>query len=290
MFLWLVIVRRFYSLDEIRDAMVVDSEGFVYGYVKNIHIIDSSVRLAIYTIFKMNEPVVDAEKLVSTLAKKVSLTGNEPLEILVSIARREGLDIPYIVAEKELEMLKGFVSIDEIQLIDIKRVSVDDMDTAVKVILLSTPREAVFRGLPVQVSSPTYRTEQILNKLVVSLSRGVIGICKDVVIAPKSLGFRVYRARSFKRVVNWMAFTAHIKRLGLREAYERLVEFRDPYKFSKLDLSLAKEVESILSDIRNKDRVLGTMQNFVEVEATNTEFEDILYSDVVKVGDIVIAK
>jgi hypothetical protein len=282
--------KRFYSLDEIRNAMVVDSEGLIYGYVKGLHIIENSVKLAVYTSFKVNEPVVDVEKLVSILLKRANITGSEPLEVLVSLARREGIDIPYRVAEREVEWLKGFVPVEEVQLIDVKRVSVDEVDEVVKVVLLSTPREALFRGFSVQSSAPVYRVEQVLNKLVVSLSRGVLGVCKEVVVGPGALGFRVYRVRSVKKVVNWIAFTSHIKRLGLREAYEKLVEFRDPYKFSKVDLSLAKDVEDVLSGVRDRDRVLSAMQNFVEVEAAAVEFDDVPYSDVAKVGDVVITK
>ena len=283
-------MRRFYSLEEIRGAMVVDSEALIYGYVKGLHIVDSDVKLSIYTAFKVNEVAVDIEKLLSLLSGRGLASGDEPLEALVSMARKEGLDIPYRVAERDVEWLKGFVSLDEIQLIDVKRVSVDEFDSLVKVILLSTPREASFRGLPVQYSTPTYRVEQVMDKLAVSISRGVLGICKEVVVGPKTAGFRVYRVRSSRRVVNWIAFTSHIKRLGYREVYERLVEFRDPYKFSRLDLSTAREVGDILKGFREWERVVGIMENFIEVEPTAIEYEDIAYSDILKVGDIVIAR
>ncbi|MEM0027799.1 MAG: hypothetical protein QXD38_07750 [Ignisphaera sp.] len=281
---------RFYSFDEIRDAMVVDSEALIYGYVKELQIVDSDVRLSVYTAFRVSELAVDVEKLAHILSSRGLASGNEPLEVLVSIARREGLDMPYRVAEKDVVWLKGFVSLDEVQLIDVKRVSVDDFDSVVKIVLLSTPREASFRGLPVQHQKSVYRIEQILNKLVVSVSRGLLGICKEVVVAPKTVGFRVYRVRSRRRVVNWIAFTSNIKRLGYRDVYERLVEFRDPYRFSKLDLSVAREVENILKGFRDWEKIAKVMESFVEEEQEAAEYEDIAYSDIVKVGDIVIVK
>ena len=282
--------RRFFSLDEIRDAMVIDSEGFIYGYVKDLQVLEEDVGLAVYISSRVNEPVVDVEKLQSILSSRASLRGDEPLELLVSLARRDGLDIPYKVAEKEVKWLKGFVPVSEIQLIDIKRTSVDNIDSLIKVILLKTPREAIFRGLPARGSKPVYRVDQVLNKIIVSMSRGVLGIAKEVVIGAGEIGFRVYRVRSFKKVVNWIAFTAQVKRLGLRDAYERLVEFRDPYRFSKLDVSIAKDVEEVLKDLKEKDKVVVLLQEFVEVEPGAIEFEDISSSDVVKVGDVVISK
>jgi hypothetical protein len=282
--------RRFFSLDEIRDAMVIDSEGFIYGYVKDLQVLEEDVGLAVYISSRVNEPVVDVEKLQSILSSRASLRGDEPLELLVSLARRDGLDIPYKVAEKEVKWLKGFVPVSEIQLIDIKRTSVDNTDSLIKVILLKTPREAIFRGLPARGPKPVYRVDQVLNKIIVSMSRGVLGIAKEVVIGAGEIGFRVYRVRSFKKVVNWIAFTAQVKRLGFKEAYERLVEFRDPYRFSKLDVSIAKDVEEVLKDLKEKDKVVVLLQEFVEVEPGAIEFEDISSSDVVKVGDVVISK
>jgi len=282
--------RRFFSLDEIRDAMVIDSEGFIYGYVKDLQVLEEDVGLAVYISSRVNEPVVDVEKLQSILSSRASLRGDEPLELLVSLARRDGLDIPYKVAEKEVKWLKGFVPVSEIQLIDIKRTSVDNIDSLIKVILLKTPREAIFRGLPARGSKPVYRVDQVLNKIVVSMSRGVLGIAKEVVVGAGEIGFRVYRVRSFKKVVNWIAFTAQVKKLGFKEAYERLVEFRDPYRFSKLDVSIAKDVEEVLKDLKEKDKVVVLLQEFVEVEPGAIEFEDISSSDVVKVGDVVISK
>jgi hypothetical protein len=282
--------RRFFSLDEIRDAMVIDSEGFIYGYVKDLQVLEEDVGLAVYISSRVNEPVVDVEKLQSILSSRASLRGDEPLELLVSLARRDGLDIPYKVAEKEVKWLKGFVPVSEIQLIDIKRTSVDNIDSLIKVILLKTPREAIFRGLPARGPKPVYRVDQVLNKIIVSMSRGVLGIAKEVVVGAGEIGFRVYRVRSFKKVVNWIAFTAQVKRLGFKEAYERLVEFRDPYRFSKLDVSIAKDVEEVLKDLKEKDKVVVLLQEFVEVEPGAIEFEDISSSDVVKVGDVVISK
>jgi len=282
--------RRFFSLDEIRDAMVIDSEGFIYGYVKDLQVLEEDVGLAVYISSRVNEPVVDVEKLQSILSSRASLRGDEPLELLVSLARRDGLDIPYKVAEKEVKWLKGFVPVSEIQLIDIKRTSVDNIDSLIKVILLKTPREAIFRGLSARGPKPVYRVDQVLNKIIVSMSRGVLGIAKEVVVGAGEIGFRVYRVRSFKKVVNWIAFTAQVKRLGFKEAYERLVEFRDPYRFSKLDVSIAKDVEEVLKDLKEKDKVVVLLQEFVEVEPGAIEFEDISFSDVVKVGDVVISK
>jgi sporulation protein YlmC with PRC-barrel domain len=287
---WIDMQRRFFSLDEIRDAMVIDSEGFIYGYVKDLQVLEEDVGLAVYISSRVNEPVVDVEKLQSILSSRASLRGDEPLELLVSLARRDGLDIPYKVAEKEVKWLKGFVPVSEIQLIDIKRTSVDNIDSLIKVILLKTPREAIFRGLPARGPKPVYRVDQVLNKIIVSMSRGVLGIAKEVVIGAGEIGFRVYRVRSLKKVVNWIAFTAQVKRLGFKEAYERLVEFRDPYRFSKLDVSIAKDVEEVLKDLKEKDKVVVLLQEFVEVEPGAIEFEDIPSSDVVKVGDVVISK
>ena len=281
---------RFYGLEEIRDAIVVDSEGLRYGHVKDFQVVEDNVYLVVYTATRVNELTIDVDKLVALLRERVSLSGSEPLELLVSIARREGLDIPYRIAEREVEWLKGLIPASEVTLIDVKRIVVDDYDSLVKIVLLNTPREALFRGLKPQQSKPVYRVDQVLGKLVVSKSEGILGIAREVVIAPGSVGVRVYSVRSMRKVINWIAFTSQLKRQGFREAYERLVECRDPYKYSKLDYSLLPEIEGVLKDVRGRDTVLELINRFIEVEKTGVEYRDVPLGRVLRIGDLVIVE
>lgn len=282
--------KKFYSIDELKNATIIDSEGLLYGYVEDITIEESNAKLVAYTLFKINEPAINVEKLKSILSSRISLEGNEPLETLVALARKENIEIPWQVTEKEVKWIKGYVSLSEVVLIDSKQLFIDDTRTHIKIVLLSTPREAIFRGLPVNPKSQTYRPQHVLGKLVISASRGILGIAKEIVVSPGMLGFRVYRVRSRKKVVNWIAFTTHVKRMGLKEAYEKLVEFRDPYKYSKVDLSLTNEIEQLLEGTREKEKIMEAMQNFIETEEAGTEYVDIPYSEIVRVGEFVISR
>jgi len=282
--------KKFYSIDELKNAMIIDSEGLLYGYVEDITIEESNAKLVAYTLFKINEPAINVEKLKSILSSRVSLEGNEPLETLVALARKENIEIPWQVTEKEVKWIKGYVPLSEVVLIDSKQLFIDDTRTHIKIVLLSTPREAIFRGLPVNPKSQTYRPQHIIGKLVISASRGILGVAEEIVVSPGMLGFRVYRVRGRKKVVNWIAFTAHVKRMGLKEAYEKLVEFRDPYKYSKVDLSLTNEIEQLLEGTKEKEKILGAMQNYIETEEAGTEYVDIPYSEIVRVGEFVISR
>jgi sporulation protein YlmC with PRC-barrel domain len=282
--------KKFYSIDELKNATIIDSEGLLYGYVEDITIEESNAKLVAYTLFKINEPAINVEKLKSILSSRISLEGNEPLETLVALARKENIEIPWQVTEKEVKWIKGYVPLSEVVLIDSKQLFIDDTRTHIKIVLLSTPREAIFRGLPVNPKSQTYRPQHVIGKLVISASRGILGIAKEIVVSPGMLGFRVYRVRSRKKVVNWIAFTTHVKRMGLKEAYEKLVEFRDPYKYSKVDLSLTNEIEQLLEGTKEKEKILGAMQNYIETEEAGTEYVDIPYSEIVRVGEFVISR
>jgi len=282
--------KKFYSIDELKNATIIDSEGLLYGYVEDITIEESNAKLVAYTLFKINEPAINVEKLKSILSSRASLEGNEPLETLVALARKENIEIPWQVTEKEIKWIKGYVPLSEVVLIDSKQIFIDDTRAHIKTVLLSTPREAIFRGLPVNPKSQTYSPQHVIGKLVISASRGILGIAKEIVVSPGMLGFRVYRVRSRKKVVNWIAFTAHVKRMGLKEAYEKLVDFRDPYKYSKVDLSLINEIEQLLEGTREKEKIMEAMQNFIETEEAGTEYVDIPYSEIVRVGEFVITR
>lgn len=283
-------IQRFYSIEELRNATIVDSEGLVYGYVKDLERIDSDVRIVAYIKYRYNDIIPDVDKLIKILKNRGIEIGREPIEIPISIARREGIDIPVKVIDREVELIKGYISIEEIELIDIARIRREQSEETIRIVLLSTPREALYRGIQVSSSREDIDISSIMDKLVVSKSRGILGYAKEVVVAPKAVGVRVYRSYGARGFINWISFLTTIKRMGKRELFEKLAQFRDPYRYSRLELSYLNDVKNMIMQNKESRDVINLLDKYVITEEERGDYIDIPLSKVLKVGDIVIVE
>lgn len=191
--------------------------------------------------------------------------------------------------DREAEVVKGFIEVDEIDLIDISKIVRGDREELIKIVLLSTPREANFRGLPTG-DRPQYRISDIIGKLVVSRSRGVLGYAEDIVVSSRDFGVRIYRVRGSKGYINWISFLSALKKLGFSKIYEKLYEFRDPYRFNRLDISYAKTIEDMLKELGASKDVYDLLKSSMVFEELPGEYIDISIKSILKVGDIVIAE
>ncbi len=282
---------RFFSFEELRNATVIDSEGYVYGYVGNIELRDDRVELVVYVRYRVRDLAPDVPRLVSVLRSRgIDVDESTPLEVLVSLARREGVDVPIREVERDLELVKGFVGIDEVELIDVARIQRGSNIEELRVVLLSTPREARYRGIPIESTVARVSIRSILGKLVVSKSRGILGYAEEVVCAPKTVGVRVYRSKGCVGYINWINFLTTLKRMGRRELFEELAKFRDPYRFSRIELTLLNDVKKLIEDLGGGREVMELLERSVVVEQERREYVDVPLSKVLKVGDVVVVE
>jgi hypothetical protein len=258
---------KFYDPQELLEALVVDSEGLVYGRVGGFRFSQDGVFVQVYTVVRASEKVVDAGRLAEELRRRgVQVGEGWPLDLLVRRAREEGLREVFREAEREYKLLKGEVRLEEVVLIDEQEV--DNPATGsrekVKVLVLSTPREAEFRGLKL-LRQPVPPLEELLRgKLCISLSSGVLGYVDRVVVGPGLLGLRVCRRRG-ERVVRWAAFMSQLRFMGEEELYRRLSEFRHPLKHSVLRGSEVEEARSLLESAGASERVLRAFEEHIQV-------------------------
>uniref|UniRef100_A0A7C3WU18 Uncharacterized protein n=1 Tax=Thermofilum pendens TaxID=2269 RepID=A0A7C3WU18_THEPE len=258
---------RFFDPQELLDALVVDSEGLVYGRVGGFRFSEEGVFIQVYTVIRASERVVDAWRLAEELRRRGVEVGDDwPLDFLVRRAREEGLEEVFREAEREYKLLKGEVRLEEVVLIDAQEV--DNPATGsrerVKVVVLSTPREAEFRGLKPQRLPVPPLEELLRGKLCVSLSSGVLGYVDKVVVGPGLPGLRVCRRRG-EKVARWAAFMSHIRSLGEEELYRRLSGFRHPLKHNILKGGEVDEARALLVSVGAPERVLRAFDEHVQV-------------------------
>ena len=280
---------RFFDPRELLDALVVDSEGLTYGRVSGFRFSSEGAFLQVYVPVRARERVVDAAKLAQELRRRGVEVGEEvPLDLLVRRAREEGVEVPFAEAEREYRLLKGEVKVEEVALIDVQEVdSPLGSRESVKVVLLSTPREAEYRDLKLQ-SQPVPPLEELLRgKLCVSLSSGVLGYVEGVVVGPGTLGLRVCRRRG-ERVLGWAAFLSRLRSLGEEELYRELAKFRHPLKYSVLKGAEVDEARALLESLRAPERVLRAFEE--HVRAGEAACVDVPWGKVKAARDVVIVE
>ena len=251
------------------------------------------IRDRTYVEFKARELVVDVDSLLKSLAERgVTIPDRQTLEFLVEFAREEGLDIPYREAEKSVRLVKGEVSIEDIRGIYSASLQPPSKSTEenVVIILLKTPREATYRGVKEEEVPKSPVGSDVLGKLVLSLSKGIMGYVGDLVIGPGEVGIRAYKKRGVEGYVNWLAFVSSIRKLGYESLYHRLVEYRNPYRESRLPL---KELEKLKEFLRSEEapcEVLNLLEEHVVLKRVGGVFVDIPWSAVKKLGDVIIVE
>ncbi len=280
--------RKFYSIQEIMGALVYDSEGLYYGYLCNVEpVLD--IKMYICIDFNVNDIVPDKEKLVELLRSRgLSASGEETLEYLIYRAREEGIDIPKKRVNKNVSMVKGVITIDDIQLID------DFIDYSTRerriLILLDKPKEAMYRGIPISKNPPLLTLENIKDKYVVSLSRGFLGIAIEVVVGAKELGIRIKKKGNITGYISWLAFLNTLKKKGYIELYNKLSEYIDPYATPRIELKMLDQILEFFKEASIPKEVSDLIKKYIIVEETGSMYEDIPLSNILKIRDIIIVK
>lgn len=254
--------------EEIVGALVVDSEGYVYGRVEEVKVEGNKVTLAASIEVDVGDEVVDEDALRRRLAERGFNVHSLNLQELVSLAREEGLTPPRKKAERREKIVKGFFPVEEIAWID---KGFDEY-----IILLSTPREAKYRGIK-EHRKPSYR--EVKNKLALSISRGFFGVVVGVAIGPGELAIRVSPSPS---MINWLKFTAELRRRGYGRLEEKFSELINPYKNPKIDVRELSKVKEVMENAPKEVNEL--LRECMEWG----EYVHVPWRQVLKVGDVVI--
>ncbi len=264
---------RFYSEEELEGALVVDSEGLIYGRVSKISVEEDGVKLHVSVNVKAEVEEIDLEKLRYLLRDKISEEAGE--EEIVSLARSLGLEIPKKQVRMDLSHEKGIVPIEQIACIA--------EGDGVRIVVLSTPREANYRGI--KERKPEYADlTGIKGKIVISLSGEVLGEATDVVISVGRPGIRVKRL-SAKKTINWLRLLRDLKRERRNKAL-KLESKLDPYKNPKIPVEEAGEVAELL---REEEIDPNLLERYIE-EPEGRSYVDVSWEKIKKIGDVVLVE
>ncbi len=271
---------RFYSINELMNANVYDSEALFFGKVCGLAVKNGRVTLKICVEIETDNVYPDYEKLANILGIKEK-ESEASLEELVALAREKGLDIPYRRAKQNISLLKSFIEPNEIKLISMSQTPSGKLVA----IVLATPREARYKGRG-RGSEPVLDPDMIMDKLVISLEKGILGYAKEIVVGPGEPGLR---CESLERrgEIKWLAFLRRLKEKGYSKLYEALTEWRDPLINRKLPLALLDDVKRIIMKHKHGD-ALNILEEYIE-ESPLT-FHDVPWSSVLKIGDIILTK
>ncbi|MEB3862027.1 MAG: hypothetical protein GSR84_07395 [Desulfurococcales archaeon] len=262
---------RFYSDKELRGSTVYDKLGLAYGTLRGVRVEGGSLLLEI--VVRASGRVVD----VGMLRRRLGIEG--PVEELVAEARRRGVGIPYRRMEGEVEMLKGLVPVEEVWVADYSE------ELGMGVVLLSTPREARYRGLPEDPPRPRLAPlEEVRGKPVVSVERGLLGLAEGYVIGPGEPGLRAVRSPGEEGYVSWLKFMNVLKKTD-RGLYERLAGVYDPLRHTTLPLGELERVKPLLTR-----EAWDLLEGFIVYRPRRGGFTDIPWSKVLALGDAVVVE
>ncbi len=275
-------MERAYREDELLEATIIDSEGYIYGKVQRIEVAEDKVNLVVYESKPDTRTTANVDALKIELLKNTRLPfgakmqGLRPMEVLVENIRKElgfkseepitnehyieyakrlGIPTPQKKLETERRESKGDVDVQEIKAIQVSVIGTEMDQKVVKVILLNDPREAVFRNVPTQEKVPYQSTDTIKDKLVLDSSGVALGYVDSVVLFHNGLGIRVYTSKTSDgvdlRVLSKhldVSGQTHIAKLVRRYFKQDIVRKDELEDFKrKAGLTLPLPIESVVS-------------------------------------------
>lgn len=280
----------YYSFRELVGSKIYDSEGLYYGNVCGYEL-KERVELKACIELSIGDRIPNVEALKNKLRSMgFDIPEDISLEDLVLAARSERVEIPYVEVERRVELSKGYVDLNDVSVIDVIYRRGSELDWRVAVVILKEPREAIYRGYPLPYSSPYVEAiHKAVNKLVVSLSEGIIGYVEDIVFAPSSVGLRVDSNNYRRGAIMWNSFITLLKARGYEEHSKLLLErvgARD-----RIDIGYYGYVFDLMRKSKAPAEAYSLLNSSVEFEEEVVErYRDISWNSVLKLGDVVIAK
>ncbi len=280
----------FFSYKEIVNAGIYDSEALYYGSVCGYELKEKPEIKACLT-FNIGERIPNVDELKKMLREKgLEVPEDITLEELVITARSEGLEIPYVEVESKISMVKGYVKLEDIVLIDTVYRPGPGYNWRVAVIVLNKPREALYRGLPTPYNKPYIEyAEKTLGKVVVSLSEGILGVVEDIVFAPNNIGLRIEATNYRRGTIFWNNFLALLKTRGYSEHAELLEKNIGSHE--KLDIRYYGYIMDLFDKYKAPAEAYTLLNNNIEFEEEIIEkYRDLSWKKILRVGDIIIAE
>lgn len=296
---------RAYREDELLDATVIDSEGYIYGKIEKIDVGEKEITLVVYESKPDMKTMVDMDALKLELLKNVRVSfgakiqGLKPMMILVGNLRKElglkseerlankhykeyakrlGIPIPRRKVETERREPKGEINVKEVKAIKISVIRTEKDEKVVKLVLLNDAREAKFRKIPIQQKVPYRNTEAIKDKLVLDSDGAALGYVDSVVLYRDGPGIRVYSPSTTDGV-------------DLKVLNKYLDLWGKPHVAKLIRTYFAKDVvtRQELEDFKKKADLTLTLPSESIVSRVVKEFlMDVPWEAIRKIGDVVV--
>lgn len=307
-------MERAYREDELLDSIVIDSEGYIYGMIGEVEIKEKEVELLIYETKPDEKTIVDTNTLKQKLLEKVDLPLSakirrmshlevlnelireqlniEPGEVIsnehyTKYAEKLGLEIPYVKAAVERKEPKGTVALSEIKTLSVSTLGKGENAQLIRTAILSEPKEAKFRKIPVQRNVPYQDTKMTRDKLVIDASGIAVGYVDSIVLYHNTPGLRIYSSRPTQNV-NLIYLFRHLEEIGRPDIVEAVknhfrIEDRSPLMLS---VGMA-DLEDFMKKMKLKLKIPETV-------GWNRDVKDIVmdipWEMIHKIGDVVLLK
>ena len=305
-------MERAYREDELVDATIVDSEGYIYGKVEKINIGENEIFVLAYegkpdvkTVadvaslkadllrgvklsFGSKARRVTAEDILAeSIGKELGLGVGEQLsdEHYLKYAERMGVSVPMVKATVERKEQKGNVSLNEIKTVKITVVGKEKGTKVIKIILLRKPKEAEFRKIPIQAKVPYRSTEIIRDKLVLDVEGNALGYVDSVVLFQGMPGIRVYVSKMSGQV-SLSLLTRYLDESGQSNAAALVRKHLSDPESHRYTVT-TDELEDFM---RKKKLSFRLPESVVGSQGTREFVADIPWDEVQKIGDIVLLK
>jgi len=306
-------MERAYREDELFDATIIDSEGYVYGKLEKISINEDEIVLLAYEGKPDVKTVVDVNSLKEEFLRGIKTTFGSrlrrlaPDDILEEVIRKElgleldeqlsdehyikyaerlGVSIPRVRAAVERKEQKGTVSLNEIKTIRISVIGKEKWTEVIKIILLHEPKEAMFRKIPTQEKVLYRGTDVIKDKLVLDADGNALGYVDSVVLFQDTPGIRVYVSKPTGQV-SLSLLARYLEESGKSDTADLVRKhFREYQESHRYNVPVEE-----LEDFMRLMKLAFRLPKSVMTSQDTREFvADIPWDEIHKIGDVVLLK
>lgn len=306
-------MERAYREDELLDATIVDSEGYVYGRVEKISINEDEIVLLAYEEKPDVRTTIDMKSLVDALLQDIKMDMGSKfrrvtqLDILQENVRKElglklteklteehyqkyaerlNVPIPQTKTSVDRKEQKGTVSLSEVKTMKITVIGKEKSMKLIKIIMLNEPKEATFRKIPTQKEVPYRSTDVLRDKLVLDSEGKALGYVDSVVLFQDMPGIRIYISKVSGQVSLGM-LARYLEESGKSDVAALLrkhfMEYPDSHRYT---VSMDE-----LDDFMQQTRVSFSLPETAMTSKGTREFvADIPWREVSKIGDVVLLK
>lgn len=306
-------MERAYREDELIDALVIDSEGYIYGNVGKINVDEETIILTVneskpdvktvvdFAVLEaeflknMKTPLVNrlqklspAEMLQNTIRKELQIKFEETLseQHYIKYAEKMGAPLPYKKVSDVRKEPKGTVSLREIKTIRTSTIGTGKGSTVIKIVLLNEPREAAFRNIPLQKKVPYRETTAIKDKLILDSDGHALGYVDSLVLFHDKPGIRIYLTKMTGQVsLSWL--NRYLEEIGRPDISESIRKHFGIERGSHIYQVRREELE----DFIEKAGLALVLPEGVLYDQSIKEFlMDIPWDGIDKIGDVVLLK